>query len=96
MRSGLFRRRSFWDALLSRGGWCVRVPSPIRAIPSHTTAIFTGWSSLSESRARLTAVAASPLREPCAKSCKPSGQAARIVFICPRASARKNTKAYSC
>jgi hypothetical protein len=83
-RSGLFRRRSFWDALLAE--------------VSSSSVVYHGYSFAhhadlyrleltAESRARLAAAAASLAPRAMRKELQAIGQAARIVFICPRASA---------
>jgi len=79
--TGLFHRRSFWDALLAE--------------TSSTPLIYHGYSFAhhadlyrleltAESRARLAAAAASRAPRGMRKELQAIGQAARIVFICPR------------
>ena len=83
--TGLFRRRSFWHALLDE--------------TSATPVIYGGysfahhadlyWLDLApESRARLAVAAASLAPRAMRKELQAVGQSARIVFICPRAGAQ--------
>jgi len=82
--SRLFHRRSFWDALL-------------REVSSNTLA-YHGYSFAhradlyrldltAESRARLTLAAAALSPRAIRKELEGLGQAARVVFICPRSNA---------
>jgi len=83
-RSGLFRRRSFWDAVLAE------VSSSHVAYQGYSFAHhgdLYGLELTAESRDRLTAAAASLAPRAMRKELQTVGQAARIVFICPRASA---------
>jgi hypothetical protein len=83
-RSRLFRRRSFWDALLAE--------------VSSTPVTYNGYSFAHhadlyrldlgpESRIRLAAAAASLAPRAMRKELQAIAHAARVVFICPRASA---------
>jgi hypothetical protein len=83
-RARLFRRRSFWDALLAE--------------VSSTPLTYNGYSFAHhadlyrlgltpESRAQLAAAAASLAPRAMRKDLQAIGQAARVVFICPRANA---------
>lgn len=83
-RLGLFRRRSFWDVLLAE------VPSSRIAYQGYSFAHhgdLYGLELTTESRARLTAAAASLAPREMRKELQTLGAAARIVFICPRPSA---------
>jgi hypothetical protein len=82
-RRRLFRRRSFWDALLAEA--------------ASTPVIYHGysfahhgdlyWLELSaEARARLAGAAASLAPRAMRQELQAVGQAVRVVFICPRAS----------
>ena len=84
-RSGLFRRRSFWDALLAEA--------------SLNPVVYHGYSFAhhadlyrldltADSRARLATAAASLAPRAMRKELQAIGGAARIVFVCPRASAQ--------
>ncbi len=82
-RSGLFRRRSFWDALLAE------VSASAVAYQGYSFAHHADLYRLeltAESHARLAA-AASLAPRAIRKDLQAVGQAARIVFICPRANA---------
>jgi hypothetical protein len=80
--TGLFHRRSLWDALLAEA--------------ASTHVAYSGYSFAhhadlyrleltAESRTRLAAAAASLAPRAMRKELQAIGQAARIVFICPRA-----------
>ena len=82
-RSRLFRRRSFWDALLAEAS------SKAIAYHSYSFAHHADLYRLDlteDSRARLTAAAPLAPRA-MQKELQAIGDAARIVFICPRPSA---------
>lgn len=80
-RSGLFRRRSFWDALLDE----VSLSSvAYRGYSFAHHADVYGLELTSESRSRLIAAAASLAARAMRKELQAVCHAARIVFICPR------------
>jgi hypothetical protein len=83
-RSGLFRRRSFWDALLAEISLS---PVVYQGYSFAHHADLYGLKLTAESRALLTAAAASLAPRAMRKELQAVGQAARIVFICPRGSA---------
>jgi hypothetical protein len=83
-RSSLFRRRSFWDALLAEVS---SSPVAYQGYSFAHHADLYGLELTAESRARLTAAAATLAPRVMRKELQAVGQAARIVFICPRASA---------
>jgi hypothetical protein len=83
-RARLFRRRSFWDALLAE------VSSSRVSYQGYSFAHRADLYRLElapESRARLAAAAASLAPRAMRKELQAIGHAARVVFICPRASA---------
>ena len=81
--SGLFRRRSFWDALLAE----VSVnPVTYSGYSFGHRADLYRLELTAESRARLGAAAASLAPRAMRKDLQAIGGAARVIFICPRAS----------
>jgi hypothetical protein len=83
-RSGLFRRRSFWDALLAE------VSSSAVAYGGYSFAHHAdlyGLELSADSRARLVAAAASLAPRAMRKELQAIAAAARIIFVCARASA---------
>ena len=83
-RSRLFRRRSFWDALLAE------ISSNSFAYQGYSfehRADLYGLQLTPESRARLAAAAASLAPRAVRNELQAVSHAARIVFICPRAHA---------
>jgi hypothetical protein len=80
-RSGLFRRRSFWDALLAE------VASSSVAYQGYSFGYRADLYRLEltdEARNRLATAAASLVPRAMRKDLQPIGSAARVVFICPR------------
>jgi hypothetical protein len=87
-RSRLFRRRSFWDALLAE------VFSNSVAYHGYSFAHRADLYRLElapESRARLAAAAASLAPRAMRRELQPVGQAARVLLICPRASGNESS-----
>jgi hypothetical protein len=83
-RSRLFRRRSFWDALLAE------VSSSPVAYNGYSFAHHADLYRLEltpEARARLAAAAASLAPRTMRKELQAIAHAARVVFLCPRTSA---------
>jgi len=80
--SGLFRRRTFWDALLTEAS-----SSPVvyhgYSFAHHADLYCLGLTA--EARARLAAAAASLAPRRMRKELQAIGTGARIIFICPRA-----------
>ncbi len=81
-RTGLFRRRSFWDALASAAAAPGR--SPTTVIPIRAAPISTGWNSAMNSARRCVAAAARAPRN-LRRELAVLERASRIVFVCPRA-----------
>jgi hypothetical protein len=82
--TGLFRRRSFWHALLAETS---STPVIYHGYSFAHHADLYGLELAAESRARLAAAAASLAPRAMRKELQAIGQAARIVFICPRTNA---------
>lgn len=80
----LFRRRSFWDALLAEVSLS---PVTYHGYSFAYHADLYRFELTSESRGRLAAAAASLAPRAMRKDLQAIGGAARIVFICPRPSA---------
>jgi hypothetical protein len=83
-RARLFRRRSFWEALLAE------VSSRSAAYQGYSFAHRADLYRLElapDSRARLAAAAASLAPRAMRRELQAIGHAARVLFICPRASA---------
>jgi hypothetical protein len=83
-RRGLFRGRSFWDALLAEAS---SSPVGYHGYSFAHRADLYRLDLTPESRARLAAAAASLAPRPMRKELQALDHAARIVFICPRANA---------
>jgi hypothetical protein len=82
-RRRLFRRRSFWDALLAE---TASTPVTYHGYSFGHRADLYRLELTAEARARLAAAAASLAPRAMSKELQAVGQAARVVFICPRAS----------
>lgn len=82
--SGLFRRRSFWDALLAEVS---SSPVAYQGYSFAHHADLYGLELTTESRKRLAASAVSLAPRAMRKELESIRHAARIIFICPRASA---------
>ena len=80
--SRLFRRRSFWDALLAEVS---SSPVTYNGYSFAHRADLYRLDLASESRTRLAAAAASLAPRTMRKELQAIGHAARVVFICPRA-----------
>ena len=80
----LFRRGSFWDALLAE---TASAPVTYHGYSFAHRADLYGLDLSAEARARLFAAAASLAPRAMRKDLQAIGGAARVVFICPRAGA---------
>ncbi len=83
-RRRLFRRLSFWDALLAE---TASAPVTYHGYSFAHRADLYGLDLSAEARARLAAAAASLAPRAMRKELQAIGGAARVVFICPRAGA---------
>ena len=82
-RRRLFRRRSFWDALLAE---TASIPVTYHGYSFAHRADLFRLELTAEARARLAGAAASLAPRAMRKELQAIGDATRIVFICPRAS----------
>lgn len=82
-RPGLFRRKTLWDALLAEVSLS---PAVYQGYSFGRHADVYGLELSPESRARLGVAVASRAPRELRKDLQAIGQAARIVFVCPRAS----------
>lgn len=80
----LFRRLSFWDALLAE---TASAPVTYHGYSFAHRADLYGLDLSAEARARLAAAAASLAPRAMRKDLQAIGGAARVVFVCPRAGA---------
>ena len=80
-RSGLFRRRSFWDALLAE---LSSSPVGYQGYSFGHRADLYRLDLSNEARTRLAAAAASFASRAMRKELLPIANAARVVFVCPR------------
>jgi hypothetical protein len=81
--TGLFRRRSFWHALLAEAS---SIPVIYHGYSFAHHADLYRLELTAESRGRLAATAASLAPRAMRKELQAIGKAARIVFVCPRTS----------